>query len=1266
MGQSGYSAVTQRPYMREMIFGARAATIGPVDPDPDLTLHFDFANNRSMKAIKGNVTLAHTRTTWATERNTDDFVNQKLLHASDLTNAAWTTTDNTVVPNTSETLDPKGTNQAEKVTHTGTTPISQTANNPDLKHFIISHYVKVAAGSSVQWIRLQSDATNGGRAWFDVVNGVVGATTVLGTGLTVRAFITNIGNGWFRIAVVARNASGVTTGTLSIAAVTANSSTTLLTDQPFYLWLGLLSEGDILHDPLVHARLNTTSRQWWKPVMAFSPHNLLLHAIAFDNAYWTKTSTTVTPNVVRAPDGEMTADQFTHTASPGSISRADVVTEQTLPLFVQAYFKAGDANTIFCIQTDDDNGARAWFDVATGTVLSSAAIGTGEVLATPEIFDHGDGWFRCSVIARNGANADPRYFLATADGSTTAKTGGVSYIWGGLLGHGAEPWSPIDIGNAGLLTAGAVFYKQTHDVGMFNRQLGYRAQKQRTNSALWSEDLTNPVWVDQNGGPTRTANTHLGPLGLMTLDTLTDSDGAAYRGIKQTVVCANSETWVLSAFVAKNENTANFGAVSLEFAGGTTALFNSCYVDYRMGRGIFRTTSVTLSSDAAFYVEDWGLFWRYVVVGTNNATGNTSVLAALFPAGLTSWGSGSPVSSVTGAGTFGGIQLEKLTAATEPKYASGYMPTRGSTQVRTADDIANNAAMQWYNPTKGTFLVKYKLQLNTAGTHAVNAADSVTGLLDRHVMSHSAGGGNPSYTVQVGGVSTANQSSATHPGIHLGEFIAAGSYRENSFHHHANGSQTAAEDTAGAIPTDITQTSWLKRADNTLPSYYWLTEMKYWRVQKTAAELNVLTRPPPDLDWNPALTKTLTDSSGLITFPVGRTTTGTRVNSAGVLVTAAINEPRFTHDPVTRVSKGIMFEPSRTQLFTWSTDLTHTNWDFSTNAARVASTAIAPDGTQGAFEVTDPGTGFYAISQTKTVSANSTHSLSLWILKDTNQVRFHEFQMLFTGSAAQSYAVQFNSQTGAINERLTTTASRLTRVVNWGNWWRLEMWATDSGSNTSLEARLHPAMTTVFGSTETDAAGTGTWYGPQLESGKDPSSYIATAGATLQRTQDIMTPITDPTLLRKFNYGITATWVVEGTSIGNHATTMTLLRADDVQTTSTYRRSMQINSTGTIGILNRINGADDVNAVTTGSPHAVAGFGARFAGAGRFAFNNTRVAERGTLSTADTVNAVPYSAFKRFTIGAESNAANPAFAIIERVRIWADYGFADNGLQSFV
>ena len=108
------------------------------------------------------------------------------------------------------------------------------------------------------------------------------------------------------------------------------------------------------------------------------------------------------------------------------------------------------------------------------------------------------------------------------------------------------------------------------------------------------------------------------------------------------------------------------------------------------------------------------------------------------------------------------------------------------------------------------------------------------------------------------------------------------------------------------------------------------------------------------LDLNFSQYKALTDSvsgTNLITF--SRASTGTYVDSDGLIKTAVADAPRFDHDPVTGESLGLLIEEERTNLFTYSEEFDDATW-LKSNATVTANDAVAPDGTSTADKLIVP------------------------------------------------------------------------------------------------------------------------------------------------------------------------------------------------------------------------------------------------------------------------------------------------------------------------
>jgi hypothetical protein len=196
--------------------------------------------------------------------------------------------------------------------------------------------------------------------------------------------------------------------------------------------IGFTSNGD----------LDTTS------LLSFvGSNNISLYSEELDNAYWTKKNTTVTTNQTTAPDGTMTADLLSETATSE--------THGISPNYIITSFPAGTNWNISCY-VKKGNGATApdtfglgfqhgmgadttvLFSFSTGVAIDSY-INPSDSNVGSSLTPVGDGWYRCSVwgtttITHNKVscgsirfNNNLTYFTT---GMYAGKTTSNMYIWG--------------------------------------------------------------------------------------------------------------------------------------------------------------------------------------------------------------------------------------------------------------------------------------------------------------------------------------------------------------------------------------------------------------------------------------------------------------------------------------------------------------------------------------------------------------------------------------------------------------------------------------------------------------------------------------------------------------------------------------------------------------------------------------------------------------------------------------------------------------------
>jgi hypothetical protein len=180
--------------------------------------------------------------------------------------------------------------------------------------------------------------------------------------------------------------------------------------------------------------------------------NLVLRSEEFDNAYWTKLNSTVTPNVIVAPDGALTSDKLVETtATSGHIIRRTIGFAANTTYTVSIYLKAAErtAGTFLVLDNTSITGSFH-INLLTGEI----AQGTVGLATGATSVNVGNGWWRMSITFTTTASPSATSYFdfrmsdrwpVTSNVGMSYTGDGVSgiYIWGAQLEAGAFPTSYI-------------------------------------------------------------------------------------------------------------------------------------------------------------------------------------------------------------------------------------------------------------------------------------------------------------------------------------------------------------------------------------------------------------------------------------------------------------------------------------------------------------------------------------------------------------------------------------------------------------------------------------------------------------------------------------------------------------------------------------------------------------------------------------------------------------------------------------------------------
>jgi hypothetical protein len=393
------------------------------------------------------------------------------------------------------------------------------------------------------------------------------------------------------------------------------------------------------------------------------PYNLFNYSEEFSNAYWFKTSGTLTPNVATAPDGTLTADLFTKTANINQTSNINRTSTTfylgiiTISLYVKK--NVGDLvgiRLVSGIQFEYTFSTGAYSNIA-GTLLAYGAE------------DVGNGWIRLYLTANATTAVGPfllNMFSAALNDSV--------YVWGAQMVKGySRP------------------YVRTSDrtnIPRVDYTLGscptIEIEPSRTNLFTFSEEFNNSYWTKSNG--TMSINNSIAPDGTLSADLLTKTVAVGTAStVSRGNVAPSIGVYTLSVYL--KPVVCDFVLLRLD-AGG-----NTCNSAFNFTTKTFTNSGVNFMYSS---YEELSNGW-YKIKVTGNVVGITSIfdVVNLF---------NNPINTSL---LIWGAQLES------GAFATSYIPTYGTTVTRANEGLALSD------------LVTKNIVASTGGTWFVHIVDNI-------------------------------------------------------------------------------------------------------------------------------------------------------------------------------------------------------------------------------------------------------------------------------------------------------------------------------------------------------------------------------------------------------------------------------------------------------------------------------------------------------------------------------------------------------------
>lgn len=589
-------------------------------------------------------------------------------------------------------------------------------------------------------------------------------------------------------------------------------------------------------DPRITFTRSTIAKYYDGKTVHKAEENLLMRSEEFDNADWTKISTTVTANTQVNPFGQSTSETLTETvanATHGIYQTIGIVTDTSYTFSVYAKYSTRQHIQLILDDEPWDSSCYANFDLQNG-VLGTVGAGVSALITAV-----GNGWYRCSITSVSPADTSSstcQFYILTANsssmgyyGSYTGSTSNSVYIFGAQVEqrnfvgpYQATTTQPITNFQSTLVTSSINQPRFDHDP-VTKECKGLFIEGATTNRLTYSEDTTNAIWSKINS-TVSAYNNVISPDGSLSARKLVESTATGTHGLTQSFSVTSGLTYTASAYFKRGGQNAAIIELASTFGTNKWAIFD-------LQNGVVGTVGTAGIAEISSIGNGW---YRCSVSAQATSTG-TGVLYLYIARNSTD-----SSANWTGDGYSGiyiwGAQLEADSAS-----PSSYVATSGSTASRGYDNAVMTGSnfSSWYNQEEGSVYSEVRLdQKPLSGyynNNIFNIASGTTNLIEGLVNTDYIPANNTLYN-------DVQQSAIWNPTVYsFGTILKQSiSFSTNDIRV-SNNSSTVVSDNSGVLPKGFTELHLGSQFQGTSLLRGYMRRFTYYPKKLTNQELQTLT-----------------------------------------------------------------------------------------------------------------------------------------------------------------------------------------------------------------------------------------------------------------------------------------------------------------------------------------------------------------------------------------------------------------------------------------